>query len=272
MTAGAWQPLAGRAAAKDRPKDSYYGGLPIGIQSYSLRKFGTDEALRHVHGLGLRYIEFYGAHFSPGSSKQQIEAMLKKLAELGITVNAHGVHGFTKDHEKNRKLFEFAKQAGIRNLTANPQPDSFDSLDKLVEEYDIRIAIHNHGPGALYDELPSVQKAVDSRHKNIGACIDTGHVLRSGEDQIHWAKELGPRVFALHIKDVAEMQKRTHDVVLGEGHLDMVELFSTLAAIDFPADGSLSLEYESNPANPIDDIRQCLAVVDKAIGKVQAKG
>jgi sugar phosphate isomerase/epimerase len=182
-------------------------------------------------------------------------------------MNAFGVSGFTKDHEANRKLFEFAKRAGVRNLTANPQPDSFDSLERLVDEYDVRIAIHNHGPGALYDKLDSVAKAIEGRDKRIGVCIDTGHVLRSGENPVEWAKALGPRVFAVHLKDVAEMQKRTHDVVIGTAHLDVEGLFKTLRAIKFPADGSISVEYESSPDNPIDDIKQCLVVAEKAIAK-----
>ena len=245
-----------------------YGGLPMGIQSYSLRKFNLTEALRHIEGMGLHHVEFYGAHYSTDSSAEQTEKMNKLLAKAKLKISAHGVNGFSKNHAANRKLFEFAKQAGIRNITADPTPDSFDSLDKLVAEYKIRICIHNHGPGARYDGLETVQRAVKGHHKWIGACVDTGHVIRSGEDPVKWVRELGARVFALHIKDVEKPQKRTHDVVIGSGHLDVIGLFKSLRKIKFPADGSISLEYESNPNNPIDDIRQCLEVAEKAIAKV----
>jgi len=251
-------------AAEDKAK---YGGLPMGIQSYSLRKFNLTEALRHIEGLGLHHVEFYGAHYSPGSSPEQIEKMNELLAKAKLKISAHGVNAFTKDHAANRRMFEFAKRAGIRNITADPTPDSFDSLDKLVAEYKIRICIHNHGPGARYDGLDTLQRAVKGRHKWIGACVDTGHVIRSGQDPVKWLHGLGKRVFALHIKDVEKPQKRTHDVVIGSGHLDVVALFKGLRKIKFPADGSISLEYESNPNNPIDDIRQCLAVAEKAIAK-----
>ena len=60
-----------------------------------------------------------------------------------------------KDHEANRRWFEFAKKAGIKSISANPSEDSFDSLDKLCEEYQIRIAIHNHGPGAATTRSPT---------------------------------------------------------------------------------------------------------------------
>ena len=197
--------------------------------------------------------------------------MNELLGKAQLKISAHGVNGFSKDHEANRKVFQFAQRAGIKNITANPQRDSFDSLDKLVDEYDIRICIHNHGPGALYDKLESVQNAVKDHHRLIGACVDTGHVLRSGEDPVAWVKANVSVEFALHIKDVAEMQKRTHDVVLGKGHLDVPALFVALAEVKFPADGSLSLEYESSPDNPIDDISQCLAVIEPTAQKLPRK-
>lgn len=254
-------------AVEEKEADPY-AGLPIGIQSYSLRKFDLTEALRHIQGLGLHYVEFYGKHFDPASSAEQIADMKSLLAKTRLKINAHGVHGFTKDHAANRRLFEFAKAAGFRNLTADPAPDSFDSLEKLVEEFGIRIAIHNHGPGHRYDGLESVQKALKDRHKLIGACIDTGHVLRSAEDPVKWINELGPRVFALHIKDVAEQKARTHDVVIGKGHLDVAGMFRGLKKIGFPADGSLSIEYESNPDNPVADIAECLGVAREVIKQV----
>lgn len=252
-------------AAEGAEKD--FGGLPIGIQSYTLRNFKLPEVLRHVEGLGLHYIEFFGAHFSPTSTSEQIDEMKKLLAKSKIKLVAHGVNAFSKNHDANRRLFEFAKRAGFKNITADPAPDSFDSLDKLCEEYGIRICIHNHGPRHRYDKLGDVQRAIKDHHKLIGACIDTGHVLRSNEDPVKWASELGERVYALHIKDVAERKAQTHDVVIGSAHLDLVGLFKTLKKIKFPADGSISLEYESNPNNPIDDVKQCLVAAREAIAK-----
>jgi sugar phosphate isomerase/epimerase len=256
-----------QAAEKEGDADPY-AGLPMGIQSYSLRKFNLTEALRHIQGLGLHYVEFFGAHFSLTSTAPQIAEMKSRLEKAKLKISAHGVNGFSKDHAANRKIFEFAKAAGIRNITADPAPDSFDSLDKLVEEFDIRIAIHNHGPGHRYDGLASVQKAVKDHHKLIGACVDTGHVLRSNEDPVKWVNELGPRVFALHIKDVEAKTARTHDVVIGKGHLDVEGIFRGLKKIGFPSDGSISIEYESNPENPVSDIAECLTVARGAIRKV----
>ena len=244
-----------------------FGGWPVGIQSYSLRKFDLREALRHIEGLGLHYVEFFKGHVPVDWDKKELAELNQMLTDAGITMSAHGVSGFTKDHDANRKIFEFAKRAGLKNITANPKPDSFESLDKLVAEYDIRICIHNHGPGALYDKIDDVVNAVKDHDPRIGACVDTGHFIRSKEDPIEAIRRLDKRVFALHIKDEEKQEKRSHNVVIGKGFLDVVAMFKTLKDIDFPADGSISLEYESNPENPIDDIQQCLVVAREAVAK-----
>ncbi|MBP86484.1 MAG: xylose isomerase [Planctomycetaceae bacterium] len=248
-----------------------YGGWPIGVQSYSLRKFDMLEAVRHIQGMGLHYVEFYSKHLSPNASEEEIAETRKVLAGAKITLNAHGVNGFTNNHEANRKIFAFAKKVGIRNITANPQKDAFESLDKLVAEFDIRIAIHNHGPGALYDKADDTLNAVKDHDKRIGACVDTGHCIRSGENAVEVVEKLGDRVFAAHLKDDTHKgDKGSHNVVIGKANLDVVGVFKALKKVKFPADGSLSLEYESNPDNPIDDMKQCLVVARKAIAQAAA--
>lgn len=255
------------AAGLAKHKDPF-GGFPMGAQSYSLRNYHTLEAVRHLQGMGLHFVEFFRKHLDPAATQGQINETKTLLAEADIALAAHGVNSFTKNHEANRKVFEFAKRAGIRNITANPQPDAFDSLDKLVAEFDVRIAIHNHGPGSLYDTIASVARAVKGRHKLIGACVDTGHFIRSKEDPVKAVMELGPRVFGVHIKDEAKREKKSHNVIIGSGHLDLVGLFKALREVKFPADGALSLEYEANPANPIDDMKQCLEAARAAIAKL----
>lgn len=247
------------------------GGFPLGVQSYSLRNFNLLEAVRHIQGMGVHYAEFYSKHLALEADDATIADTKKLLKGAEITLAAHGVTGFTKDHEANRKVFDFARRAGIRNITADPAPDSFDSLDKLVAEYDIRIAIHNHGPGHRYDKIDDVVKAVEGRHKWIGACVDTGHYIRSAEDPAAAVKRLGARVFAVHVKDDTHKgDKGSHNVVIGKANLDVLGLFQALKNIKFPADGSLSLEYEANPDNPVDEMKQCLAVAREAIAKVKA--
>jgi sugar phosphate isomerase/epimerase len=252
------------------PAKDPYGGYLMGIQSYSLRGFPVDKALASVKDLGLHYVEFFDAHFSYKSSPEQIEAMKKKTAALGITMTAHGVNDFTKDHEANRRYFEFAKRAGIRNISANPTEDSFGSLDKLVAEYNIRIAIHNHGPGARYSKVADVLNAICGHHELIGACADLGHYIRSAEDPVRAINLLKGRLYGIHLKDFAEQKAVTSSVIIGKGHLDVEGVFRALKKVDFPADGALSLEYEENPESPMADLKECLAVA--SAGALKAAG
>ena len=246
-----------------------FGGFPVGVQSYSLRNFETPEVIRHLQGMGVHYTEFYSKHLDPKANEPKIAETRMMLDAAKIKLAGHGVHGFTKNHEANKALFDFAKKAGVKVITANPEKDSFDSLDKLVAEYDIRIAIHNHGPNALFDKLSSVTEAIKGHDKRIGACVDCGHYIRSGEDPVKCVLELGDRVYGVHIKDEKESNTpKSDNVVIGKGHLDVVGLFKALKQIKFPADGALSLEYEANPANPIDDMKACLEVAKEAIAKV----
>ncbi len=256
------------AAANLADAHDAFGGFPVGVQSYSLRNFNTEETIRHLHGMGVHFAEFYSKHLDTKADDAKIAEVQGLLKAAGIKLAGHGVHGFTKDHEANKRLFEFAKKIGVKVITANPEPDSFDSLEKLVAEYDIRIAIHNHGPGALFDKLDSVTSAVKGRDKRIGACVDCGHYLRSGEDPVKCVLTLGERVYGVHIKDEKETNTpKSANVVIGKGHLDVVGLFKALRQIKFPADGSLALEYEANPQNPIDDMKACLEVAKDAIAK-----
>ncbi len=132
-----------------------YGGFNMGLQSYTLRSFDVDRALDEINKLGLHGVELFNAHFSVDSSDADIAAMKSKTKALGIEMMGHGVNPFTADHEANRRWFEFAKKAGIKNLSADPHEDAFDSLDKLCEEYQIRIAIHNHGPARGTTKWPT---------------------------------------------------------------------------------------------------------------------
>lgn len=243
------------------------GGFLLGMQSYSLRKYPVDQALKHMQELGVKSVEFAGGHFPLSSSPQQIAELKQKTAAAGIKILGHGVNGFSKNHEANRRIFEFARQAGVRNLSADPTEDAFDSLDKLVAEYDIRIAIHNHGPGARYDKIDDVLKAINGRDKRIGACADLGHYIRSAEDPVRAIRMFQGRLYGIHLKDFAEPRKDAHGTILGKGQLDVVGVFQALKKVDFPADAALAIEYEEHPDNPLDDLKQCMAIAMEAAQK-----
>lgn len=244
-------------------------GLKLGIQIYSLRGFQVDEALEHTKKLGFEEVEFFSGMFPLTASDEEIKKMVEKVKGLGLRISAHGVNGFTKDAAANRKVFEFAKKAGVKNISAAPTPDSMDSLNDLVKEFDIRIAIHNHGPSDRFNKVVDVLRAIEGRDARIGACADLGHFIRSGEKPVEVIRALAGRLYGVHLKDFAEMKESTRGVILGQGHLDCAAVFDALIQAKFPGDGALSLEYEENPKDPIEDIRQCVATARSALAKLK---
>lgn len=260
-TCAAASPLAAFA------REAAAADLNLGIQLYSLRGYKVDEAMKHARDIGFRFVEFYGDMYPVSSDAAAIAGMKKKLADLGLTASAHGVNGFGGDAAANRKIFEFAKAAGIPCISADPSPEAFKSLDELVKEFDIRIAIHNHGPKHRYNKVIDVLKAIEGHDERIGACADLGHYIRSGEKPVEVIRLLKGRLYGIHLKDFQDMQDVTKGVILGKGHLDVPAVMAALVQTNFPKNGALSLEYEENPQNPLDDIKQCYAVAKDALAK-----
>ena len=167
--------------------------------------------------------------------------------------------GLGKDEAADRKIFEFARAMGLRYLSVDPEPDSFDLLDKLVEEYGIPIGIHNHGPGHKYALIDTIAKAIKDHNPKIGCCIDTGHFLRSKEDPVRAVEVFGKRVYGVHLKDVKNADTFT---ILGQGDLRTVDLLKALAANKYGY--CLAIEYEEKEENPLEDIKACLTELRKA--------
>ena len=241
--------------------------LKLGIQMYSLRAFDLDVALKHAAEAGFEQVEFYSGMLPIESTEQQIAEVKEKVAAHGMTISAHGVNRFGSDAQANERTFRFAQALGIKNITADPDPESFAQLDELVKEFDIRIAIHNHGPRHRYNKVVDVLRAIEGHDERIGACADLGHFIRSGEVPTEVVRLLAGRLYGIHLKDFAEMEDRAEGVILGKGHLDVEGVMDALIAVQFPADGALSLEYEENMNDPIADIEQCQRIAAAALAK-----
>jgi inosose dehydratase len=237
----------------------------MGIQSYSLRAFSLAEALEKTHQLGLRYIEIFPGQMEATTDQAKLTGYKDLLKKHDITLLSYGVVGFGKDAAANRRLFEFAKAMGIQTLTADPEPESFPNLEELVEEFKVSVAIHNHGPGSRYDKIADVEKAVTGRHPRIGACVDTGHFLRSDEDPVDAVKRLGKRVYGIHLKDVTTEKQFTE---VGKGKLRTADLLRELRRLNFR--DCLALEYEEHEKAPMPYIEECLAATRAAWREVSA--
>jgi inosose dehydratase len=195
---------------------------------------------------------------------QALERIKQEAEQSGVVVVGYGVVHFGKDADANHRIFEFAKRLGISYLSADPDPGSFDDLDKLVEKFDVAIGIHNHGPGHRYAKIETIAEAIKDHHSKIGCCVDTGHFLRSKIDPVDAVHAFGTRVYGVHLKDVKDAQTFT---VLGKGDLRTVDLLKALARNKYSY--CLAVEYEERPENPVDDIQECLAEAARAIAEVR---
>lgn len=262
------------AAAVQQParQPDPFGGFTVGIQSYSFRRFKLEQALERTRDLGLRFAEFYSGHVPLNSTDAQLKAILGLCKQYQVTPIAFGVERFTKDHNANRAKFEFGRRLGIRYFSADPDPESFDSLDKLVAEFNIGIGIHPHGPQGKnlhrWYSAEVILAAIKGRHRLIGTCLDTGHLIRSAQnpfnrklDPAQQIRHMGARNFGLHLKD-HDNAKRT-DVVFGKGVLNVNQVVAALREVKFQ--GYISIEYEANENNPSPDIRACLDVFREAV-------
>jgi sugar phosphate isomerase/epimerase len=274
-TAAAGGLLAAYFARAGEEKQDF-AGFRVGIQSFCFRDFGggsvgAEKAVTLTRDLGLHWIEFFNNHVPVRkSTPAQVAALVRFCHKTGVIPDAYGVHPFTKDDASNRRVFELAKNLGVKVITANPDADSFDSLDKLVAEYQIAIGIHPHGPqknGQLHQWYSAevIMKAIKDHNPLIGSCLDTGHLIRAARmghklDPVEEIKLMGNRNYAIHLKD----NDNAHDVnvVFGRGVLDVKGVLQTLRDVRFQ--GPISIEYEANHANPVPDIRECIKVVREA--------
>jgi inosose dehydratase len=161
---------------------------------------------------------------------------------------------------------------GLYSFSANPKKDkkTFDLLDKLVAEYGVAIAIHNHGPGARYSKISDVADAIKDHHPKIGACVDMGHYLRSDEDPVEALERFKDRLYGVHLKDVKTVtsggKRRKIFTIIGQGDLDLVNALRVLKRNKYQ--GCLALEYEENEKNPLSDIEVSLQAVRDAAAKI----
>lgn len=261
--------------AGSRAADTPFGPFIVGAQSYTFRNFSLEKALAMMQELGLGYVEFATGHVPPSSTPEQLDAVRSLAKTYGVTPAAAGVLPFSKDIDQNRKHFELARRLGLKALSADPDPDAFDSLDKLCAEYQVAIAIHPHGPAGerlhRWYSAERILAAVKDHHPLIGSCLDTGHLIRSAQppfnqklDPAEQIRIMGKRNFGLHLKD-HDNAMRT-DVVFGKGVLDVPAVLKALREVGFT--GMISIEYEANPDNPSADVRACLDVFEDAVAQV----
>ncbi|HEY7501378.1 MAG TPA: sugar phosphate isomerase/epimerase [Vicinamibacterales bacterium] len=247
--------MTAHAAAQKAPGPDR---LKLGVASYSLRKFPFDKALEMAKACDAKYINFKDVHLPRTDPPEAIRAARAKTEAAGFTILGGGTITMANDEAAVRKDFEYARLAGMPLIVAAPSTDSLDVVEKLAKEFQIRIAIHNHGPEDKYFPSPyDVYKAIKGRDKHMGLCVDIGHTWRAGVDPSKAVLELRDRVYDLHVKDLANLKERDSQVIVGKGAIDFPALFRALIKIGYT--GHVGLEYEIDVDNPLPGMQQSFA-------------
>jgi sugar phosphate isomerase/epimerase len=223
--------------------------LKLGLASYTARKLSLDKTLALAKRLDLKYICLKSVHLPLEAKPQEIATIAAKVRQAGLTLYAGGVIVMQKEGQI-AGAFDYAKAAGMELIVAAPSADMLRLIEAKVKEYNIAVAIHNHGPGDKHFPTPaSVYEKVKNLDRRVGLCIDIGHTVRIGADLISSTKECADRLLDLHMKDVVAASPKSKDAPVGRGVIDIPRFLRTLVQIGYL--GRVSFEYESEPDDPL---------------------
>jgi sugar phosphate isomerase/epimerase len=245
----------GRASeerAKERPSIDVAPPFGLGLASYTFRNFTRTPTIGFMKQLNMFALNAKDVKDHLPIDPQEEAAALADYASAGVRLHAAGTIYFAKDEDADiRSKFEYCKRAGIALIVAgDPTPETLPRIEKFVKEYDIRIAIHNHGPeDKLWHSPLDVLQAVKDMDPRIGCCIDVGHTVRAGTDVVQAIHKAGPRLFNLHMKDLSDFQSKESQVAVGDGIMPVRRIFEALIATKYK--GFVDLEYEIQPDDPM---------------------
>ena len=244
------------------PKHAVFKPSPLqfGIATYTFRNFTRAQMLGFLKQLEVTSINCKDTKDHLPSDPVEEAKALADYAAAGTALHAAGTIYFPKDEDDDiRAKFEYCKRAGIGTIVAgDPTPESLKWIEKYVKEYDIKIAIHNHGPEDKFFPSPfDVLKAIKNMDPRIGFCIDVGHAVRANANVVEAIHATGKRLYDMHVKDLTSYTSRENQVAVGEGVIPFREIFKALIDIKYP--NFVDLEYEIHADDPMPGVIESMA-------------
>jgi sugar phosphate isomerase/epimerase len=253
-----------------RAQEYRIGGadIKLGVASYSFRKFSRAQAIQMLKELGTPYLNVKDFHLKLDSTPAEIEAAKKEFADAGVQLVGCGNVSFQKPDEADiKKKFEYAKEAGFPLIVCAPTHETLPMLEKYVKQYNIKIAVHNHGPEDKNFPTPqSVLAAVKNMDPRCGLCMDIGHTSRTGANIVDSIAEAGPRLLDMHTKDLADPMVKDSQVAVGEGKLPIKQIFAQLIKIKY--NGCVNLEYEIKETDPLPGMKKSFAYMRRILDEL----
>ena len=244
----------------------------LGVASYSLRKLSRADAIRALQTLNVTYVNIKEFHAPIKGTPEEWKQARRDFESAGITILGVGNITMTKNDEGEiRRNFDYAKTLGAPLIVMAPSHQTVPVIEKFVKEYNIKAAIHNHGPEDKHFPAPKdVLDAVKGMDKRMGLCIDVGHTTRTGADVVEWIRIAGKegRLHDLHIKDLADLMVSKSQVAVGEGKMPVREIFAELLRQKFR--GGVMLEYEINADNPVPGMQKSFDYMRRVLSELKS--
>jgi inosose dehydratase len=231
----------------------------LAIASYTFRKFSLEETLAMTNRLGIKNLAFKSYHLPLESTPEQIADAVAKVREAGLNLYGGGVIYMASEDEVNN-AFEYARLAGMSVIIGAPAQDLLPLVEEKIKEYDIKVAIHNHGPGDdVYPTPASIAEKVSGMDPRLGICIDIGHTVRVGSDLLQETRDYFDRILDIHIKDESEASPDGTTIEIGRGIIDIPAFLSLL--IDLGYSHMVSFEFEKDEDDPLPGLAESVGYV-----------
>jgi sugar phosphate isomerase/epimerase len=231
----------------------------LGVASYSLRNFPREKAIAMAKELRAPYINLKSVHLDYDLSPAQLAAARQEIEAAGLRIVGGGTITFGKDTDDDvRHYFDYAKGAGMPLIVATANPAILPRVERFAKQYDIKVAIHNHGPeDKLFPSPYDVLKVVKSMDQHMGLCIDLGHTARTGTDVVQAIADAGSRLLDMHAKDLRDFNAKESQCIVGEGIMPFPDIFRQLQKMQYK--GYVNLEYEIDASDPLPGMKQSFA-------------
>lgn len=250
MTRRAFLPASAALLGGARGAAAPGSDFTLGVASYSLRKFTRTQAIEIIRKLGVRHVCIKEFHLRYADPPEARAAGRKEFEDAGLVIVGGGTVYMLKDDDADiRFYFDYARDCGMPLMVIGATRENLPRIERFVKEYNIKVAVHNHGPEDKHFPTPeSALEVIRNMDPRVGLCVDVGHTARMGTDPVESILRAGPRVLDVHIKDLRDPKKRGSDCPVGEGVLPIVGIFRALRKIGYR--GSVNLEYEIEADDP----------------------
>jgi sugar phosphate isomerase/epimerase len=235
-------------------------GLKIGVASYTFSRLPLEAAIQGIRRVDVHYVSIKEAHLPLRSTAEQRKEVVAKFREAGITPLSCGVIGMKGGESELRNAFEYARHAGIPTIVCSPVREALPALEALVKEFDIKLAIHNHGPeDKLWPSPLDVWEAVQKLDQRIGICVDVGHTAHCGVDPTQAIRTCSARLYDVHMKDLESKGPRARPIEVGRGVLDIRGILRALRDVGF--NGHVGLEHEKDMNDPVPGVAESIGYI-----------